>query len=173
MKLTRRFWLLWCLLIASVAAIVVNREADHLSHEPPNYSQIDDGLYLGGYVQQPPPVARAVLNLCESEDPYHAEVHAWQPIRDAAPAPSLDWLRQQVAFIEAERAAGRVVYVHCHAGVSRGAMVTTAYLMSRDGRTRDETLAFLRTRRPQVRPNPAFMELLLEWEKQLKSERVG
>ncbi|MCE9564991.1 MAG: dual specificity protein phosphatase family protein [Planctomycetes bacterium] len=173
MKWTRRSWLLVCLLLASIAVLTLHLTAEHLNYEPPNYSRIDDGLYLGGYVQQPPPAARAVLNLCESEDPYQAEIHAWHPIRDAAPAPSLDWLRQQVAFIEAERAAGRVVYVHCHAGVSRGAMVTTAYLMARDRRSRDETLVFLRTRRPQVRPNPAFMELLLEWEKQLKSERSG
>ena len=171
MKQTRRIWLLVCLLIVSVIALALHLTANHLNYEPPNYSQIDDGLYLGGYVQGPPPAATAVLNLCESEDPYHAEVHAWHPIRDAAPAPSLDWLREQVAFIEEQRAAGRVVYVHCHAGVSRGAMVTTAYLMARDGRTRDETLEFLRTRRPQVRPNPAFMELLLEWENQLKFGR--
>ncbi len=173
MKKFRRFWLVIVAIVAGLAVAGVHLAVDRLTREPPNYSQVADGLYLGGYVQQPPSAARAVLNLCESEDPYHAEVHAWHPIRDAAPAPSLDWLRQQVALIEAERTAGRVVYVHCHAGVSRGGMVTTAYLMSRDGRSRDETLAFLRTRRPQVRPNPAFMQLLLEWEKQLKSERGG
>ncbi len=34
--------------------------------------------------------------------------------------------------------------------------------------TRDQALEFLRSRRPGVRPNPAFMELLLEWERSLK-----
>ena len=36
--------------------------------------------------------------------------------RDAEPAPTLDWLRVQVEFIDAERAAGRTVYVHCRNG---------------------------------------------------------
>jgi hypothetical protein len=52
-------------------------------------------------------------------------------------------------------------------------MVTTAYLMARDGRSRDETLAAIRTHRPQVRPDPAFMELLLEWERVVKQQRSG
>src|SRR5262249_46821559 len=140
---------------------------DRHTREPPNYSQIENGLYLGGYVAEPPPGTRAVLNLCETEDSCHAEVHVWEPIRDAPPAPSLDWLRRQVEFIESQRAAGRVVFVHCRNGVSRSGMVLAASLMARDGRSRDDTLAFLRSKRPGVRPNPAFMTLLLEWEKEL------
>ncbi|MFO0825476.1 MAG: dual specificity protein phosphatase [Gemmataceae bacterium] len=169
MTRSRRLRHLVLLLLLAIGAVDIT--VDRFTHEPPNYSRFEDGLYLGGYVPAPPPGTQAVLNLCESKDPYHAEFHAWNPIPDAAPAPSLDWLRQQVAFVEAQRAAGRVVYIHCHAGVSRGCMVTTAYLMARDGRSRDETLAAIRTHRPHVRPNPAFMELLLEWERALKAER--
>lgn len=43
-------------------------------------------------------------------------------------------------------------------------MVTAAYLMKEHGWGRDEALAFLRSKRPVVRPNPAFMQLLTEWE---------
>ena len=125
----------------------------------------EDGLYLGGYVPEPPPGTRAVLNLCESADPYAAEVHKWSAIADAAPAPSIDWLREQVEFIDAQRAAGLPTYVHCRNGVSRGGMVMVAYLMWKHRSTRDDALAFVRTHRPQVRPNPAFMELLAEWDK--------
>ena len=39
----------------------------------------------------------------------------------------------QVAFVEAEREAGRPVYVHCRAGISRSGMVVVASLMSRNG----------------------------------------
>lgn len=162
---------LWTLLLLLVVITTVTVAVDQFTQEPPNYSQIEDGLYLGGYVQKPPRRTQAVLNLCEAEDPYRAEVHVWEPIPDAPPAPSLEWLRQQVDFIEQQRAAGRVVYVHCRAGVSRSGMVLVAYLMARDGRSRDETLASLRTRRPEVRPNPAFMELLLEWERRLEGVR--
>src|SRR5262245_19049842 len=90
--------------------------------EPPNYSQIEEGLYLGAQVDDPPPGVRAVLNLCEFEDRYAAEVHLHQPIRDSQPAPSVSWLRRQVEFIAAQRQAGRVTFVHCLNGVSRSAL---------------------------------------------------
>ena len=60
------------------------------------------------------------------------------------------------------------MFVHCAAGLSRGAMVTTAYLMARDGCSRDEALARVRAKRPSINPNPAFMQLLLEWQETLK-----
>jgi hypothetical protein len=36
---------------------------------------------------------------------------------------------------------------------------------------RDRALAFLRARRPQIQPNPAFLRLLAEWEQALGSAR--
>jgi len=47
-------------------------------------------------------------------------------------------------------------------------MVVTAYLMFKNNWTRDQALAFVRSRRPITRPNPAFMQLLNEWEQVLK-----
>lgn len=163
-----RSWPVIALAGATVAVAVVHAVVDRLTREPQNYSRIEDGLWLGGYVKAPPPGTQAVLNLCEAEDGYQAAAHRWEPIDDAEPAPDLAWLRQQVAFIDAERAAGHVVFVHCRNGVSRSAMVLAAYLMRRDGRSRDETLDFLRSQRSVVRPNPAFMQLLSEWEQSLK-----
>ena len=136
--------------------------------EPPNYSRIEEGLYLGGYVLNPPREATAVLNLCETEDPYQAEFHRWEPIRDTEPAPSLSWLRHQVGFIDEQRKAGRTVFVHCRNGVSRSGMVVVAHLMARHAWSRDEALTFVQSRREIVRPNAAFMRLLKEWEQSLK-----
>src|SRR5262249_2337636 len=152
-------------LVGLGAAALVWVVAEYGTGEAPNYSRIEDQLYLGGHVPKPPRRTRAVLNLCELEDPYQVEIHRWEPIPDAAPAPTLDWLRQMVEFIESQQKAGHTTYVHCFGGISRGGMVVTAYLMAKHGWTRDEALAFVRSKRPQVRPNPAFMELLLEWEK--------
>ena len=168
MKSLRRYWPVAALAACAVLVAVALAVVDRLTREPPNYSRIEDGLYLGGYVAQPPPGTRAVLNLCEAEDRYAAEVHRWTPIADAEPAPNLDWLREQVEFIDVQRQAGRPVYVHCRNGVSRGGMMTVAYLMHKNRWTRDEALAFVRTKRPEVRPNPAFMALLAEWEKAVK-----
>jgi hypothetical protein len=164
----RQAWPILAVVVAAIAVLAVHLAVDRLTREPPNYSKVEDGLYLGGYVPEPPPRTRAVLNLCESEDPYRVESHRWEPIPDAEPVPTLDWLRAQVAFIEAERAAGRPVYVHCRNGVSRSGMVVVAYYMARNRWSRDEAVAFVRSRRPELRPNPAFMQLLLEWERSLK-----
>src|SRR5262249_12325768 len=67
-------------------------------------------------------------------------------------------------FLDSQRRAGLSVYVHCKAGVSRAGLVTVGYLMWREGWSRDAALQFVRFRRSHVRPNPAFMALLLEWE---------
>jgi hypothetical protein len=130
----------------------------------PNYTLVEPGLYLGGYVAEPPPGTAAVLNLDETKDVFRCEFTRWEPIVDAPPAPSLDWLRDQIAFVAEQRAAGHTVYVHCRNGISRSAMVVLAWQMQEHGLSRDEAIARLRLTRPQIRPNPAFMELLAEWE---------
>jgi Dual specificity phosphatase, catalytic domain len=172
----RRYWPVMATIAIACAVIAANHVADRLA--PPaetypytNYALIEDGLYLGGILAEPPPGTRAVLNVCETKDPYRAEVHRWEPIPDAAPAPSIAWLRQQVEFIDEQRRAGRPTFIHCRAGVSRSAMVAAAYLMWRDGCSRDEALEAIRVKRPRIGPNPAFLGLLLEWEDSLKKSK--
>jgi hypothetical protein len=171
MKVTRRLVLIALLGACIGVWFVLPRLEQFSSNEGQNYTLIDDGLYMGGLVKKPPRHTQAVLNLCEVEDPYRCDIHLWEPIRDAEPAPDLEWLRRMVEFVDAQRRAGRMVYVHCAAGISRSGMVIVAYLMFKNHWTRDEALAFVRTKRDIVRPNPAFMELLAEWEKIL-SEKV-
>jgi hypothetical protein len=164
-KLSRR-GLLIALLIILVAAWLVANLVTLWHREKEDYTLIEDGLYMGAYVRRPPPGVRAVVNLCETPDGYECESHLWEPIRDSAPAPDLDWLRRVVQFVDDHRREGDVVFVHCLAGVSRSGMVVTAYEMRKNRWTRDEAIEFVRSRRPQTWPNPAFMELLLEWERE-------
>ena len=120
---------------------------------------------MGGAVAAPPRGTRAVLNLCEKEDPYRCEFHFWEPIADSEPAQSLDWLRRMADFLDEKQRAGVTTYVHCRNGVSRSGLVVVAYEMRKNHWTRDEALAFVRSKRPITRPNPAFIRLLLEWER--------
>ena len=169
MSRPRRAATMFATSVVILAAVVGTRFAvDWWVQEPPNYTLIEDGLYLGGSVPQPPAGTTAVLNLCETADTYEAPTHHFEPIVDAAPAPSLDWLRRQVAFVKEHRMAGDITFVHCRNGISRSAMVVAAYLMADRGWGRDVALAFLRSKRPGVRPNPAFLALLAEWEQALK-----
>src|SRR5260221_9221283 len=102
MKLTR-LRVLTALLLASVVgfALLFWLKQTYLD-EGANYSRIEDGLYIGGHVKHPPRRTRAVLNLCEVEDPYRCDVHLWEPIPDAGPAPELAWLRRMVEFVDAQ-----------------------------------------------------------------------
>jgi hypothetical protein len=157
---------------AAVAVQFLAAQADRRSrdesYQRDNYTTIEEGLRLGGILSEPPPGTLAVLNVCETEDPHRVEFHRWQPISDHGPAPGFEWLRAQVDFIDQHRKAGRPVYVHCRAGVNRGVMVTAAYLMWRDGLTRDQALELIRSKRPRAGPFPVYREFLLEWEKALK-----
>ena len=157
----------------SLALALVLLGFERAVQEPENYSRIEEGLYLGGDVGRPPPGVRAVVNLCEKPDPYRTEVEVWEPIPDAEPAPSVEWLRRMVGVIDTERKAGLPTYVHCRNGASRSGMVVTAYEMFKNHWTRDEALTFVRSKRPEVRPNPAFMARLAEWERVLKEESAG
>jgi hypothetical protein len=135
--------------------------------EPENITLIEPGFYMGGCGARVPADVHAVLNLSTKADTYSAEVFRWEPIVDGEPVPALDWLRSQVKFIDQQRKEGRAVFVHCDAGVSRSGLVSAAYFMWRDHLMRADALAFLRRRRPEVKPNPGFMDLLAEWEKSL------
>lgn len=173
-RFVAKYWLFIFLLCAGATALSAHLIASKADENPPevfpslNYSQIEDGLYLGGILSEPPKGVRAVLNVCETRDPYRAEFHLWEPIGDLGPAPDLDWLRAQVQFIDKHMRAGHPIYVHCRAGVNRSAMVTAAYLMWRDSLTRDEALGRIKEKRPRIGPFPVYKKFLAEWEKALK-----
>jgi hypothetical protein len=138
------------------------------SYDEVPYSLIEEGLYVGRSTRTPPPGTTAVVNLCEAKDPYEVDAGLWEPIRDAPPAPSLDWLSRVVGFIEDQRHAGRTIYIHCANGVSRSGLVSIAYLMREHNWKREQAASFAQSKRPEIRPNPAFMPLLTEWEETLK-----
>jgi hypothetical protein len=164
MKIHRRK-LLFAILAGSIVAWLVCVAVERSCREKPNYSLIEQGLFMGGWVEKPPPGTKAVLNLCEIEDVFSADVMLHEPIRDSAPAPDIAWLRRMVEFVDREQTSGRPTYVHCFQGRSRSGLVVAAYLMSRERWDREQALAFVRSKRPQVCLNPAFMQLLVEWER--------
>jgi hypothetical protein len=163
MKTARRL-VLFALLGVTLAAWPVLKWVEHSYAIPENYAEVEPGLWMGGDTDEPPPGTIATLNLCEKDDPYRTDVYLWDHIRDAAPAPSIEWLKKKVDWVESQHGAGKTTYVHCFAGRSRSGMVVTAYLMHKHGWKRDQAIEKIREKRPEVKVNAAFMELLLEWQ---------
>mmetsp|Transcript_24338 Transcript_24338/g.28021 ORF Transcript_24338/g.28021 Transcript_24338/m.28021 type:complete len:367 (-) Transcript_24338:254-1354(-) len=60
------------------------------------------------------------------------------------------------------------VLVHCQRGISRSATCVLFYLMRKAGMTLEEALKVCQRRRPQICPNPAFMEQLSRYETQCR-----
>jgi hypothetical protein len=171
---SRRLWIvaaattLLGILTVGLLRLQISQTSDHL------YSQIEPGVYLGSSVDRPPSGTQAVVNLCGKPDPYQVGPSLWIPIYEAGTdgareKPTLDVLRRVVGFIEDQRRADRTIYVHCMVGVNRSAAFVTAYLMKKNGTGRDQTLAFLRKRRPAVELDPMLMQLLAQWEQELRT----
>src|SRR5437899_390003 len=134
--MTRRRGFLVLVLLACVGAWLGLLWLERSYREEP-YTLIEEGLYVGSSISEPPPGTRAVVNLCGREDVYQVDACLWEPILDGGKAPSLEWLRRVVEFVEEQRRAGRTTYVHCLAGVSRSGMVAAAYLMREHNWSRD------------------------------------
>jgi hypothetical protein len=155
--------------VLSLAALALGRVktlADRLTGRGlpslPNYTCLEDSLYIGGRCTQPPPGKLAVLNLTPTADVFRAEIITVRPLHPGV-LPSVEWLRDCVLFIVTHRRAGYRVFVHCDAGIDRSALVVTAYFMWRDRLTRAAALELLQRKRPAVRPSPPFLDLLDRW----------
>jgi hypothetical protein len=57
-------------------------------------------------------------------------------------------------------------------GVSRSAAIVIAYLIRKRGMSFDSAVAFVRQRRPCIKPNSGFVRCLQEWERQWSSPLV-
>src|SRR5688572_18853592 len=157
----KKKWLAPCLFVAllpgAAGAWLWLRGPEDSDPDNP-YHLIEEALYLGASVPNPPRGTTAVVNLCSVQDAYSVDARFWEPILEGNfPRPDLAWLKRAVDFIATQRRAGRTTYVHCLAGVNRSAMLVTAFLMSEHGWTRDQALAHVQGRRPQARPEPGLM----------------
>ena len=70
------------------------------------------------------------------------------------------------------KSKGGKVFVHCHAGISRSATVSIAYIMKQQGWDLPCAYDFVKQRRPCVSPNLHFMGQLLEFQRQLTEGRL-
>jgi len=139
------------------------------------FSKITPHIWLGGQ----PQVSRlsalerrgigAVVNM-RSEYSYPVETK-WGDMRQLHlpttdnTAPSLEHLREGVAFIQEAVSRDQGVYVHCWAGLGRGPTMVAAYFIS-EGMNPEEAWNRIRRVRPFVRPTQTQQEQLETFAKQ-------
>lgn len=70
-------------------------------------------------------------------------------------------LEQSFQFIKDALDKGGSVLVHCHAGISRSSSVLIYYLMKATNNEYDRMYFYVKSRRPQVDPNPGFIKQLI------------
>ena len=137
-----------------------------------NVSRVDDLLFVGGQfrARQWPALhalgIRAVLSLqAEREDVFHGPPPD-RALRLLVPdfhPPSIEQLREAVAFIQAAHVEQLPVLVHCHAGVGRAALTASAFLIA-GGMSHAEAFVHLRRARPIIVLNAIQQLRLAEWE---------
>ena len=131
----------------------------------PEWHWITDQIALGSY-----PLDTALRDLLEQGVSAIASVRVDAPdydldlfeashvacVEDGCPFPYED-LVAVLRFLHENVTAGRKVYVHCFAGVSRSAFVVSSYLMLAEGVAFEDALARVRGIRPVVNPHPLLV----------------
>lgn len=67
-------------------------------------------------------------------------------------------------FIKDALQRGENILIHCHAGVSRSATITTAYIMSSQNLSYNEAYKIVKSMRRKVNVNPGFEQQLIKFE---------
>ncbi|XP_022711554.1 uncharacterized protein LOC111273834 isoform X2 [Varroa jacobsoni] len=75
-------------------------------------------------------------------------------------------------FVERARESGGCVLVHCLAGVSRSPTMAIAYVMKHLRLSSDDAYRYVKSKRPTISPNFNFLGQLLEYEKELRREKI-
>lgn len=130
----------------------------------PEWHWITDQIALGSY-PLPPAMGdlrdqgvNAIISVRWDEPDYDLDqfedAHV-ACVDDGRPFP-YDQLTDILRFLHRNVLAGRKVYVHCFAGISRSSFVVSCYLMLTRRITFDEAVAFVRGIRDRVSPHPAL-----------------
>lgn len=81
---------------------------------------------------------------------------------DDVPDQSLyEVLEPSYKFIYSAIGGGGTILIHCHAGISRSVSIVIYFLMKLKKLTYLQALTYIREHRPEVNPNPGFMQQLI------------
>lgn len=92
------------------------------------------------------------------------------PAQDISSQDLQQYFENGAAWMEEAINNGGKILVHCACGISRSASMVIAYLMQSTGRSYDETLAYVQSKRPIIQPNRGFEEQLRVWERRTRRD---
>ncbi|XP_006893324.1 PREDICTED: protein phosphatase Slingshot homolog 3 [Elephantulus edwardii] len=114
-----------------------------------------------------------ILNVAREIDNFYPERFTYHNVRlwDEESAQLLPHWKETHRFIEAARAQGTRVLVHCKMGVSRSAATVMAYAMKQYGWGLEQALRHVQELRPVARPNAGFLRQLQTYQGILTASR--
>uniref|UniRef100_A0A8I3NG69 protein-serine/threonine phosphatase n=1 Tax=Canis lupus familiaris TaxID=9615 RepID=A0A8I3NG69_CANLF len=114
-----------------------------------------------------------ILNMAREIDNFYPERFIYHNVRlwDEESAQLLPHWKETHRFVEAARAQGTRVLVHCKMGVSRSAATVIAYAMKQYGWSLEQALRHVQELRPIARPNPGFLRQLQTYQGILTASR--
>lgn len=89
------------------------------------------------------------------------------PASDSAQQNLKQYFEEAIEYIDDARQNGACVLIHCHAGVSRSATITIAYILKHTKMAMSDAYKYVKGKRSIICPNFNFMGQLLEFEQDL------
>lgn len=89
------------------------------------------------------------------------------PASDSAQQNLKQYFEEAIEYIDDARQNGASVLIHCHAGVSRSATITIAYILKHTKMGMSDAYKFVKGKRSIISPNFNFLGQLLEFEQDL------
>ncbi len=128
-------------------------------------SQITPNLYIGSYTEASHPqwlafhgITHIVNMSIEHGNYFPKRFRYFRGDLYDDPRQSLEkTLKAGLKFIRDAISLGGIVFVHCHAGVSRSSSMVLYYLMKTYGWSLDGSIAYMRRVHPRTNPNSGFM----------------
>lgn len=91
------------------------------------------------------------------------------PASDSAQQNLKQYFEEAIEYIDDARQNGANVLIHCHAGVSRSATITIAYILKHTKLVMSDAYKYVKGKRSIISPNFNFLGQLLEFEQDLNS----
>src|SRR5271163_3116275 len=108
-----------------------------------------------------------IINATAEEKIYYPDrfIYLRIPLYDRASERVTPFFHQAIDFISSAHAAGGVVMLHCAEGVSRSVTLALAYRILKDGIPLSKAFWQMKSVRPEIEPNPGFLQELRELER--------